>query len=100
LVSRLSSDKRLISWIVDPWASPQAFSSVALQRAVDCARFVRGGRGVSAKPDRATTRHTDFAVEVQRDCLHKRKATPADIFEMIRIDRGARVMRSYLAVLP
>ncbi len=42
---------------------------------------------------------TDVAVEALRDCLRKRKATPADIFEMAKIDRVARVMRPYLEAL-
>jgi len=42
---------------------------------------------------------TDVAVEALRDCLRKRKAKPADIFEMAKIDRGARVMRPYLEPL-
>lgn len=42
---------------------------------------------------------TDVAVEALRDCLRKRKATPADIFEMAKIDRVARIMRPYLEAL-
>jgi len=42
---------------------------------------------------------TDVAVEALRDCLRKRKATPADIFEMAQVDRVARVMRPYLEAL-
>jgi predicted transcriptional regulator of viral defense system len=42
---------------------------------------------------------TDVAVEALRDCLRKRKATPADIFEMAKVDRVARVMRPYLEAL-
>ena len=42
---------------------------------------------------------TDVALEALRDCLRKRKATPADIFEMAKIDRVARVMRPYLEAL-
>lgn len=42
---------------------------------------------------------TDLAVEALRDCLRKRKATPADIFEMAKVDRVARVMRPYLEAL-
>lgn len=42
---------------------------------------------------------TDVAVESLRDCLRKRKATPADIFEMAKIDRVARIMRPYLEAL-
>jgi len=42
---------------------------------------------------------TDVAVEALRDCLRKRKATPADIFEMEKVDRVARVMRPYLDAL-
>ncbi|MFM8705075.1 MAG: type IV toxin-antitoxin system AbiEi family antitoxin [Planctomycetia bacterium] len=42
---------------------------------------------------------TDVAVEALRDCLRKRKATPADIFEMATVDRVARVMRLYLEAL-
>lgn len=41
----------------------------------------------------------DVAVEALRDCLRKRKATPADIFEMAKVDRVARVMRPYLEAL-
>ena len=76
------------------------------------------------KPDHAATRHTDVAaigrrspkaivclvsaleyhgtdvaVEALQDCLRKRKATPADIFEMAKVDRVARVMRPYLEAL-
>jgi predicted transcriptional regulator of viral defense system len=42
---------------------------------------------------------TDVAVEALRDCLRKRKASPADIFEMAKVDRVARVMRPYLEAL-
>lgn len=42
---------------------------------------------------------TDVAVEALRDCLRKRKATPADIFSMAKVDRVARVMRPYLEAL-
>lgn len=42
---------------------------------------------------------TDVALEALRDCLRKRKATPADIFEMAKVDRVARVMRPYLEAL-
>jgi predicted transcriptional regulator of viral defense system len=42
---------------------------------------------------------TDVAIEALRDCLRKKKATPADIFEMAKIDRVARVMRPYLEAL-
>jgi predicted transcriptional regulator of viral defense system len=42
---------------------------------------------------------TDVAVEALRDCLRKRKATPAAIFEMAKIDRVARIMRPYLEAL-
>lgn len=42
---------------------------------------------------------TDVAVEAIRDCLRKRKATPAEIFEMATVDRVARVMRPYLEAL-
>ena len=42
---------------------------------------------------------TDVAVEALRDCLRKRKASPADIFEMARVDRVARVIRPYLEAL-
>jgi predicted transcriptional regulator of viral defense system len=42
---------------------------------------------------------TDVAVEALQDCLRKRKATPADIFEMAKVDRVARVMRPYLEAL-
>jgi predicted transcriptional regulator of viral defense system len=42
---------------------------------------------------------TDVAVEALRDCLRKRKATPADIFAMATVDRVARVMRPYLEAL-
>ncbi len=38
---------------------------------------------------------TDVAVEALRDCLRKRKAKPADIFET----RAARVMRPYLEAI-
>ena len=72
---------------------------VALQRAVDRGQVGRRARGIYVKPDHATTRHTDVAVEALRDCLRKRKATPADIFEMAKIERVARVMRPYLEAL-
>jgi len=42
---------------------------------------------------------TDIAVEALRDCLRKRKATPADVFEMAKVNRVARVMRPYLEAL-
>jgi predicted transcriptional regulator of viral defense system len=42
---------------------------------------------------------TDVAVEALRDCLRKRKATPAELFEMAKIDRVARIMRPYLEAL-
>jgi predicted transcriptional regulator of viral defense system len=42
---------------------------------------------------------TDVAVEALRDCLRARRATPADIFEMAKVDRVARVMRPYLEAL-
>lgn len=42
---------------------------------------------------------TDVAVEALRDCLRKRKASPADIFEMAKVDRVASVMRPYLDAL-
>ena len=42
---------------------------------------------------------TDVAVEALRDCLRKRKASPADIFEMAKVDRVANVMRPYLEAL-
>jgi len=42
---------------------------------------------------------TDVAIEALRDCLRKRKATPADIFEMAEADRIASVIRPYLEVL-
>jgi len=42
---------------------------------------------------------TDVAVEALRDCLRKRKASPADIFEMAKVDRVASVMRPYLEAL-
>lgn len=42
---------------------------------------------------------TDVAVEALRECLRKRKATPANIFEMAKVDRVARVMRPYLEAL-
>jgi predicted transcriptional regulator of viral defense system len=42
---------------------------------------------------------TDVAIEALRDCLRKRKATPADIFEMAKADRIASVIRPYLEVL-
>lgn len=42
---------------------------------------------------------TDVAVEALRDCLRKRKATPADIYEMAKVDRVASVMRPYLEAL-
>lgn len=42
---------------------------------------------------------TDVAVEALRDCLRTRKATPAEIFEMAKVDRVARVIRPYLEAL-
>jgi len=42
---------------------------------------------------------SDVAVEALRDCLRKRKATPADIFEMAKVDRVAGVIRPYLEAL-
>lgn len=42
---------------------------------------------------------TDVAIEALRDCLRKRKAMPADIFEMAKVDRVASVMRPYLEAL-
>jgi predicted transcriptional regulator of viral defense system len=42
---------------------------------------------------------SDVAVEALRDCLRKRKATPADIFEMAKVDRVAGVIRPYLQAL-
>jgi predicted transcriptional regulator of viral defense system len=42
---------------------------------------------------------TDVAVEALRDCLRNRKASPAEIFEMAKVDRVARVIRPYLEAL-
>ena len=42
---------------------------------------------------------TDVAVEAMRDCLRKRKATPADNCEIVELDRVARVMQPYLEAL-
>ena len=42
---------------------------------------------------------SDIAVEALRDCLRKRMATPAEIFEMAKIDRVARVIRPTLEAL-
>jgi len=41
----------------------------------------------------------DVAVEALRDCLHRRKATPAQIVEMAKTDRVAKRVRSYLEAL-
>jgi predicted transcriptional regulator of viral defense system len=42
---------------------------------------------------------TDVAVEALRDCLRRRKATPAVIFQMATVDRVTSVMRPYLEAL-
>lgn len=42
---------------------------------------------------------TDVAIEALRDCLRKRKATPANIFEMAKVDRVAGFIRPYLEAL-
>ena len=54
---------------------------------------------VSVPFDYASRNPHDVAVEALRDCLRKRKARPADIFEMAKVDRVARVMRPYLEAL-
>lgn len=41
----------------------------------------------------------DVAVEALRDCLRQRKATPARIYEMAKIDRVTRVVRPYIEAL-
>ena len=41
----------------------------------------------------------DVAVEALRDCLHQRKATPSQIYEMAKIDRVAKMVRPYIEAL-
>jgi predicted transcriptional regulator of viral defense system len=41
----------------------------------------------------------DVAVEALRDCLRQRKATPAQLYEMARIDRVAKRVRPYIEAL-
>lgn len=41
----------------------------------------------------------DVAVEALRDCLRQRKATPAQLYEMAKIDRVAKRVRSYIEAL-
>lgn len=41
----------------------------------------------------------DVAIEALRDCLRQRKATPADIYEMAKIDRVTKTIRPYLEAL-
>jgi predicted transcriptional regulator of viral defense system len=41
----------------------------------------------------------DVAVEAIRDCLRQRKATPAEIHEMARINRVAKTVRPYIEAL-
>jgi predicted transcriptional regulator of viral defense system len=41
----------------------------------------------------------DVAVEALRDCLRQRKATPAQIYEMAKIDRVVTIVRPYIEAL-
>ncbi len=41
----------------------------------------------------------DVAVEALRDCLRQRKATPAQIYDMAKADRMAKVVRPYIEAL-
>ena len=41
----------------------------------------------------------DVAIEALRECLRQRKATPAQIYEMAKIDRVARIVRPYIEAL-
>lgn len=41
----------------------------------------------------------DVAVEALRDCLRQRKATPAQIYDMARIDRVTQTVRPYIEAL-
>ena len=41
----------------------------------------------------------DVAIEALRDCLRNRKATPAQLYEMAKIDCVAGVMRRYIEAL-
>ena len=41
----------------------------------------------------------DVAIEALRDCLRKKKATPAEIFEMAKVDRVANIIRPTLEAL-
>ena len=41
----------------------------------------------------------DVAIEALRDCLHQRKATPSQIYEMAKVDRVASKIRPYLEAL-
>ena len=41
----------------------------------------------------------DVAIEALRDCLHQRKATPSQIYEMAKIDRVAKRVRPYIEAL-
>ncbi len=41
----------------------------------------------------------DVAIEALRDCLRQGKASPAEIFEMAKIDRVAKTVRPYIEAL-
>lgn len=41
----------------------------------------------------------DVAIEALRDCLRQRKATPAQVYEMAKIDRVARTVRPYIEAI-
>jgi predicted transcriptional regulator of viral defense system len=41
----------------------------------------------------------DIAIEALRDCLRHRKATPAELYAMAKIDRVAGMMRPYIEAL-
>lgn len=41
----------------------------------------------------------DVAVEALRDCLRQRKATPAEVFDMAKVNRVAKTVRPYIEAL-
>jgi len=41
----------------------------------------------------------DVAVEALRDCLRQRKATPAQLYEMAKVDRVTKIVRPYIEAL-
>jgi len=41
----------------------------------------------------------DVAIEALRDCIRQRKATPAEIYEMAKIDRITKLISPYIEVL-